>query len=113
MRNHYLSLLFGLLVVAGCAQLGLAPAQTLDQKLAYAYGVETGLLNTIATATTAGTLSSTTASKANTLVLTAKSVLDGARAVETSNPTGAATDLALATSALTAVQTYLTANGVK
>jgi hypothetical protein len=102
-----------LTVLASCASLGLAPAQTLDQKLAYAYGVETGLLNSIASATTAGTLSSATATKANTMVLTAKGFLDSARALESANATNAANDLALATAALTAVQTYLTANGVK
>jgi hypothetical protein len=99
--------------LASCAALGLAPAQTLDQKLAYAYGVETGLLNSIATAVTAGTITSQTGSKANTLVLNVKTFLDDARALEATNATGAAADLALATTALTAVQTFLTANGVK
>lgn len=102
-----------LLALVGCAQLGLAPATTLDQNLAYAYAGVTTALNTIATATAAGQLSSAKATQANTMVLAVKSTLDLARADETSNATSAQNDLTLATQALTAVQTFLTASGVK
>lgn len=97
----------------GCTTLGLAPAQTLDQKIAYAYGGVTGVLQSIATATTAGTLTSSQANAANNMALQVKTVLDTARSLETTNATSAANDLALATAALTAVQSFLTSNGVK
>lgn len=102
-----------LVLLVGCAQLGLVTPQNTDQKIAYAYGSLTGVLNTIAAATTAGTLSSVNATKANTMVLNAKTILDGAKAEEGTQPTDALNDLNLVTQALTAVQTYLTANGVK
>lgn len=101
------------LLLGACTSLGLAPAQTLDQKLAYGYAGVTTALNTIASATNAGQLSSLQATNANTMTLTVKSILDDARAAEVSNATTAQNDLALALSSLTAVQQYLTAAGVK
>jgi hypothetical protein len=102
-----------LLALSGCATLGLSPAQNLDQKIGYAYGGVTAALQTIAQATTAGTLTSTKATNANNMVLNIKSILDSAKATETTNASAAAIDLQLATTALTAVQAYFTANGVK
>lgn len=102
-----------LLLLGGCATLGLTPAQNLDQKIGYAYGGVTAALQTIAQATTAGTLTSTKATNANNMVLNIKSILDTAKASETTNASSAATDLQLATTALAAVQAYFTANGVK
>jgi hypothetical protein len=108
-----LLLTLAILALAGCQTLGLAPAQTLDQKLAYGYAGVTTALNTIAQATTAGQLTSIQATNANALALQVKSVLDSARALEGSNVTAAQNDLQLAMSSLTAVQTYLTSAGVK
>jgi hypothetical protein len=102
-----------LCVLVGCKTLGLATPQTLDQKLAYGYAGVTTALNTIATATTAGQLTSVQATNANGLALQVKLVLDAARSLETSNATAAQNDLTLALSSLTAVQTYLTNAGVK
>jgi hypothetical protein len=101
------------LALGGCASLGLATAQTLDQKIAYGYAGVTAVLQTIPAAIQGGTLSSASATKANTMALQVKALLDAARAAEVSNATGALNDLNLATAALTAVQQYLTANGVK
>lgn len=106
-------LLVCLLSVSGCASLGLAPAQTLDQKIEYGYAGVDGVLKAIPPALTAGTLSSATATKANTLALNVKQLLDSARAAENTDVTSAQNDLNLAISALTAVQQYLTRNGVK
>lgn len=108
-----LILLGTVLLLGGCASLGLAPAQTLDQKIEYGYAGVTAVLQSIPSAIQAGTLSSATATKANTMALQVKMLLDAARAAETSSPTGALNDLNLAAAALTAVQQYLTANGVK
>ena len=108
-----ISFAFALVVFSGCASLGLTTPQTLDQKIGYAYGGVTAALNTIATATTAGTLSSAQAENANRMTLDVKSILDTAHVAEGTNTANAASDLALAVAALTEVQKYLTANGVK
>jgi len=101
------------LLLGACSSLGLAPAKSLDEKLAYGYGGVTAALNTIATATNAGHLTSDQATHANNLALQAKSILDTARALETTNATSAQNDLTLALTVLTEVQKYLTSSGVK
>jgi hypothetical protein len=100
-------------LLAGCAALGLSTPQNLDQGLAYGYAGVTTALNTIAAATSTGQLTSAQATSANSMVLSVKATLDTAKSLETSNATTAQNDLTLAMTALTAVQTYLTANGVK
>ncbi len=99
--------------LAGCASLGLATPQTLDQRLAYGYAGVTAALNTITTAVEAGQLTSEQATTANQMVINVKVGLDTARSLEATNATSAQNDLQLALTALTAVQTYLTAQGVK
>lgn len=101
------------LLLGGCTALGLAPAQTLDQKIEYGYAGVDGVLKAIPPAMAAGSLTSATAAHANELALNVKSILDTARTAESTNATSAQNDLNLATAALTAVQQYLTANGVK
>jgi hypothetical protein len=108
-----LILLAVMLVLGACTSLGLSSPQTLDQKLAYGYAGVTTALNTIATATTAGQLTSAQAINANTMTLNVKTILDTARGLETTNATSAQNDLTLALSSLTAVQQYLTSAGVK
>jgi hypothetical protein len=100
-------------ILGGCASLGLAPAQTLDQKVAYGYAGVTAVLQSIPAAIQSRVLSSASATKANNMALQVQTLLDAARAAETTSPSGALNDLNLATAALTAVQAYLTANGVK
>lgn len=112
MKRLFLSLVIGALLT-GCSTLGFAPAQTTDQKIAYAYAGVTGVLTTISQATDAGVLSSSQAERANAMVLQVKNTLDAARMVEGANPNEALQDLNMATAALTAVQQYLNVNGVK
>lgn len=112
MKRFLLALLF-VLPVMGCQSLGLTSPQNLDQRLAYSYSAVTAALNTIAQATTAGQLKSADAVKANQMVLQAKDALDLARAAEATDASAAVRDLSLATAVLTAVQRFLTQNGVK
>ena len=80
MRNlklHYL--LFMLALLAGCAQLGLAPAQTFEQKLAYAYGTHTAVLNAATSALDAKTLKSTDAEQVIKLATESRVLLDAAK----------------------------------
>lgn len=95
------------LAIFGCASLGLATPQGLDQQLAEAYGVHTAVVSATATAVTTGTISSTEGALVQTQANIARETLDTAKSIETSNPTGASNDLTLATTALTAIQTYL------
>jgi hypothetical protein len=99
--------------LGACASLGLPAPQGFDQQLATAYGVHTAVVSATATALTAGTLSSAEATEVQTQERSARAMLDLAREVKTSNPTAASSDLALATTALTALQTYLNTNRSK
>lgn len=109
----YFPLILALALLNGCAALGLATPKGFDQQLAEAYGVHTAVVSATATALTTGTINSAEASSIQNQELSARKLLDTAKAIETSNPTGATNDLALATAALTALQAYLNAQGAK
>lgn len=107
-------LIFGvLLFMTGCASLGLAPAQSFDDKLAYAYGTHTGVLLSAHQAETQGAISKDEEKQVLMLADQAQAFLDGAKAVEGSNPTAASNNLTLALNILIQVQTYLTSQGSK
>jgi hypothetical protein len=91
----------------GCASLGLATPSSFDEKLANAYGVHTAVVSATATALSAGTITSAEASQVQTQERSARAMLDTAKSIEQTNPTGASNDLTLAVTALTALQTYL------
>lgn len=112
MRRNLLASV-ALLALAACAQLGLAPAQTFDQKLAYAYGTHTAIVASAAQATKTGTLNATDAEHVLTLADQSRQFLDAAHAVETSNVNDASAKLALATAILNQLTIYLQAQGVK
>lgn len=103
----------GILCIGGCASLGLAQPQTLDQKIAYAYGGLTTALQGIATATNKGQLTSAQATQANNAAMNVKTILDTARSLENSDATTAQKDLDLATAALSSIQNTLTSAGAK
>jgi hypothetical protein len=96
-----------LLLLSGCAALGLATPKGFDQQLAEAYGVHTAVLTASTVALSTGAISSTEATQVNTQALSARTLLDTAKSIEKSNPNGASTDLTLAISALGALQSYL------
>jgi hypothetical protein len=108
-----LLLTLAILTLAGCQSLGLAPAQTLDQKLAYVAGAVTTVQQSTTTALQAGQITSAQATNLNNLSLNVLSIVTTGRSLEASNASGAANDLALAQTALTSLQTYLKAAGVK
>jgi hypothetical protein len=97
-----------LMAVAACSQLGIAPAQTFNQKLAYAIGVHTSVLQATTAAVTSGALSSSDGQAVLTQADNAKSILDAANVANLAGDlTGATNKLALATQALTMLQSYL------
>lgn len=107
MKALRLSALF-LMLLAGCAQLGLESAQTLNQKIAYAYGTHTAVLQAATAGVTAGSLKSADAQQVLQMADQAKVILDGATSLAAAgDTTGATNKLALAAAALTALQTYL------
>jgi thioester reductase-like protein len=105
-RLSALSALFVLLVV-GCAQLGIAPAQSFDQKLAYAEQVDTAVLTASTAALRAQQISSADHEHVIALADQAKALIDSAKLLAATDPTSASGKLALATSVLQQLQLYL------
>ncbi len=94
--------------LTGCESLGLQPANTFSEKLAYAYGTHTAVLKATTEAVKAGALSGADATQVLSLADQSRQLLDAARAISTSgDANGATTKLVLATAILTQLQTYL------
>lgn len=107
----YAAVYVALMLLAGCAQLGLPAAQTFDQKLAYAYGTHTAVLQAATSAVQAHTLSPSDAEQVLKLADESRGLLDAAKAAGGS-PDGI-NKLALASSVLTQLQTYLNSRSQK
>ena len=106
LRAYYLISLIAIL--AACAQLGLAPAQSFDQKLAYAYGAHTAVLKATTSALKAKSLSSADAEHVATLADQSRQLLDAAKVASTGGDVTTATGrLLLATQILEQLQVYL------
>lgn len=103
--------LLALLSLAGCQSLGLATPQSFDERLANAYGVHAAVVQATATALTTGKITTADAVAVQGMEKNARALLDSAKSVEQINPSGAQTNLNLALSALTALQTYLNTHG--
>jgi hypothetical protein len=97
--------------LAACAAVGLAPAQSFDQQLAYAYGTHTAVLDLTNQALQAGKLTPAEARQVSTIADNARSILDSAKAVETSDLATATGRLTLASKLLDQLQTYLQTRG--
>lgn len=95
------------LLIVGCSALGLSPAQNTQQQIAYGYSGVTAALNTLASATSSGVVSSSEATQVNAAILVAKGMLDQANAAVTSNQPTAIKLLTAATQSLATVSAYL------
>lgn len=116
MRYYVKCAIAGLFVamLVGCKALGLATPQTFDQQLANAYGVHTAVVQGAANALTAGSISKADAISVQGFERSSRAILDTARAAELAGDTaGAQKNLALALTALNAIQTYINAQGKK
>jgi len=102
-----------LLMLVGCAQAGLQPAQNFEQSLAYGYASVTSARLSAANAVKAGTIKKEDAQEVLALTDQARTLLDGARAIRVSDLKTAQAKLALATQVLTQLSAYLNARGVK
>lgn len=103
-----------LILLTGCAALGLTSPKGFDQQLAVAYGTHTAVVQAATTALTSGAITSAEATAVQTQALSSRQLLDAAKTVEAAgDAAGAQHDLALATSALTLLQNYLNSQGAK
>ena len=97
-----------LLLLAACAQLGLAPASSLDQRIAYAYGTHTAVLESTTAALEAGDIGIEDAQRVLKVADQSRQALDAAKlALNAGDVQTAEGRLQLAVSLLTELQTYL------
>lgn len=113
-RNCFAGFLALCMLLTACAQLGLTPAETFDQKLAYGYSTVAAVRTSSADALNAGKITVPDAQRALVVTDTARAALDAAgdanRAGDASTAIG---KLTLATALLTQFQQYLQSKGVK
>lgn len=99
-----------LLLLAGCASLGLAPASSFSDRLAYSYGTHSAVLVSATQSLEAGEISSEDASRVLKVADEARTALDAARIANgAGDATTAEGRLQLATALLTNLQAYLRA----
>jgi hypothetical protein len=99
--------------LSGCASLGLAPATGAQEQLAYAYAGVTAALNTLASATSSGVVSSAEATTVNADILAVKSALDTANAAMSTNEPAAVQAITAATATLATISSYLACEQAK
>lgn len=103
-----LAAIFLFVLLSACAQLGLAPADTLDKKLAYAYGTHTAVLQSATSAVIHKDITPDDGKQVLKLADESRTLLDAAQSLSASGDlTGANNKLVLATAILTQLQTYL------
>lgn len=112
MRRHpfaaIASLYFLFLLLAGCASLGLAPASTFEQKLAYAVSQNAAVRTAAANALDAGDIQLADAQSVLKLTDESRTLLDAARvAAGAGDLSTAEARLGLATTILVKLQAYL------
>lgn len=96
------------LLLAGCASLGLPSPKGFDQTLGQSYGIHTAVLQAVTVGVTSGDLSSSDAISINQIAINARVMLDSAKALQVAgDKAGAQSKLAMATSLLVQLQTYL------
>lgn len=99
-----------LLILTACASLGLAPALSFSDRLAYSYATHTAVLISTTQSLEAGEIASVDASRVLKVADEARTALDGAKiAAGAGDVTTAEGRLQLATSLLTNLQAYLRA----
>lgn len=111
---HRSILSFLLVLMAGCAQLGLVTPETFTEKLAYAYSQNAAIRTSAAQALKTNAITKSDAQQVLQTTDTARAALDEARKFQGAGDTSTALGkLQLATSLLQTVQTFLNSRGVK
>lgn len=114
MRYHpiyHCSLIAVLLLMAGCAALGLATPKTFNQQLATGYGTATVVLQTADTLLKDGKIDSKDASNVEIQADNLRAALDIARQTYATDQKTAGNKLSAALTALQALTTYLQSKG--
>lgn len=101
----YAAFLF--LALVGCAQLGLAPAKSFDDRLAYGYGLNTALRESSTVALNAKQITSEDMAHILAVNDQARSILDAARSMKVTDLHTAEARLVLATNLLAQLQQFL------
>lgn len=97
-----------LAILFACTQLGIAPASSLDQRIAYAYGVHTAVLNAATDALEHGEIQVDDARRVLKVADEAKAGLDAAKVAAGAGDISTAEGrLQLSISLLTKLQDYL------
>ena len=109
MKKYLIFPILALLI--GCAQMGLAPAKTFNERLAYSYASHTAVLQAATSSLQAGSITPADAKQVLKLADESRALLDAARI--TGNPVEAQNKLLLAATILTQLQQYLNSHGVK
>lgn len=106
--HKYVAFVF-LMLFVGCSQVGLTAPASFEDKLAYAVGVHTAVQIAAAQSLNAHAITSDDAKQVLKMADDSRLILDAARqASGMGDMTTANAKLILATTALTALQTYLT-----
>lgn len=97
-----------LLVLTACSTIGLAPAQNLEQRWAYAVGVHTAVQNATTDALEHGEIAVEDAQRVLAIADEARTALDAAQlALDVGDISTAESRIILATTILTRLQDYL------
>ncbi len=105
---------FVLLLLTACAQLGLAPAKSFDQQVAYGYSTLASVRSTAANALKTKTIDVSDAEQVQALADQARAGLDAARGAWNVGDTQTAMGrLQLANSVLTQLAVFLQSKGAK
>lgn len=97
------------LLLCACQSLGLAQPKSLQDRIAYGYSTYSAVQYAAANAITAGEMSSADGEAVLKMADQARVLLDSAKALSATDPTGAGTKLELAVNILTQLQAYLRA----
>ncbi len=107
-KFRFFAPIVALLLLAGCAQLGLAPASSLSDRIAYAVGTHTAVLESTTAALEAGDIGVEDAQRVLKVADQSRQALDAARlALGAGDVSTAEGRLQLAVSLLSQLQTYL------
>lgn len=94
-------------LLCACQSLGLAPPKSLEDRVAYGYSTYSAVQYAAANAVTAGELSSADGEAVLKMADQSRILLDSAKALASTDPRGASTQLDLALAVLTQIQSYL------
>ena len=96
-----------LVLLTGCAALGISTPQSLDERLAYAQTIDTAVLAASTSALRAGQISADDHEHVIKIADQVKGLIDSARAIASTDSEGADAKLRLATAILTEIQSFL------